>query len=91
MSVSAWSQTNGFDTFSVYKISPEEPQEEEIAAFQKAFDDCYTAMMTKMVQGTLPNDAVSAPSGRSIAFAVDGIDFAWEATRIPLPWERNTS
>jgi len=91
MSVSAWSQTNGFDTFAFYKISPEEPQEEEIAAFQKAFDDCYTAMMTRMVQGTLPGNATSAPSGRSIAFAVDGIDFAWEAPRIPLPWERNTS
>jgi hypothetical protein len=88
ISVSAWSQTNGFDTFAFYKISPDEPQEEEIAAFQKAFDDCYMAMMTKMVQGTLPDDATSAPSRRSIAFAVDGVDFAWEAPRIPLPWER---
>lgn len=91
MSVSVWSQTNGFDTFSFYKISPDEPQEEEVIAFQKAFDDCYTAMMTKMVQGTLPDNATSAPPRRSIAFAIDGIDFSWEAPRIPLPWEREAN
>ncbi|KQB57127.1 hypothetical protein AE621_22460 [Acidovorax sp. SD340] len=89
MTVSAWSQTNGFDTFAFYKISPQESQEEEIVAFQQAFSDCYMAMMTKLIQGALPAAAASAPASRSIGFAVDGIDFAWEAPRIPLPWERD--
>lgn len=89
ISISAWSQTNGFDTFSSYKISPEAPQEEEIIAFQKAFDDCYTTMMTQMIQGTRPDGSTDAPVCRSIAFTAGAIDFTWETPRIPLPWKRD--
>jgi hypothetical protein len=88
ISVSAWCHTNGFDTYSFYKMSPEDSSEPEVLAIQHAFNGRYTQMMTDLVRGTLRAATADAPPVTSIAFAVDGIDFAWSAPRLPLPWER---
>jgi hypothetical protein len=88
ISISAWTTTNGFDTNVFYHMSPRQTQEPELAAIQKAFDTRYMQMMTQMVQGRLPENAESAPAIGTIAFSNGGINFAWEAPRLPLPWER---
>ncbi len=87
VSISAWSATNGFDTNVFYRISPYEPQEPEVVAIRRSFEERYMRMMTQMVQGCLPTDAENAPIVGAVAFSNDDIDFAWEAPRMLLPWE----
>ncbi|MTV39334.1 hypothetical protein [Duganella radicis] len=88
VTVSMWSQTNGFDTVANFKISPEVTTEPEVLALQEAFDACYMSMMTDMVRGGLSTETTNAPPVGAIGFNVGGIDFSWEPPAIPLPWKR---
>lgn len=87
VTVSIWSQTNGFDTVANLKISPEKTTELEVLALQEAFDACYMSMMTDMAQGRLSVDSNNAPPVGAIGFNAGGIDFSWEPPVMPLPWK----
>ncbi len=88
ISISAWNNTNGFDTYAHYKISPVQTDTPEVLAFQNAFDNCFMEMMTSMMRGEIPDDQHAAPMTRTVGFSRSGIDFSWEAPKLPLPWEK---
>ena len=88
ISISIWNNTNGFDTHVQYKISPEQTDTPEILAFQVAFGQCFMEMMTAMMTSEIPEDQDAAPMSRTVGFARSGIDFSWEAPKLPLPWEK---
>jgi hypothetical protein len=88
ISISIWNNTNGLDTNVHYKISPEQTDTPEILAFQNAFDKCFMAMITAMIRGEIPEDQNAAPMSRTVGFSNSGIDFSWEAPKLPLPWEK---
>ena len=88
ISISVWSQTNGFDTYVFYEFSPKEPQTDEVVAVRQAFGQRFEQMMTDTITGSVSGPVEEAVPRTPVAFEGGGIDFAWVPPRVPLPWER---
>lgn len=87
ISISAWTYTNGFDSFMYYRFSPTDAKHEEVLAIKKAFDKRFEQMMTDILTGKLPDSAEKSSPAKPVTFEHSGIDFAWVPPRVPLPWE----
>lgn len=81
VSVSAWCNTNGFDTYVFSRFSPEKPKQEEVIAINAAFDICFEEMMTDLARSRIPDSTDRASPVKSLTFNYEGIDFAWLAPK----------
>ncbi len=88
ISITIWMETNGFDSYVFYRLSPHAAGPREIEAIRGAFDDRFTKMMTDLMRGQLAPDVERMQPRQPVSFAVDGVDFNWQPPRIPLPWEK---
>ncbi len=89
--VSTWSVTNGFDTNVFFRTSPRNPEHEVVRRLQRSFSQRFEEAMTLLMTGqTKPGDQSAAPL-TPVAFAQDGLNFAWQPPLIPLPWNSDQS
>ena len=77
ISISVWSDTNGFDTYVLYRFSPVESEHKEVTALRDAFSKRFEQMMTDVVRGNIPESTERASPTKPVAFNHQGIDLAW--------------
>jgi hypothetical protein len=82
-----WTETNGFDSYIFFRTYPENPSIPIVEQLQEAFGVRFEEAMTKLVLGTLPSSAVFANPLTPVTFSVDGIDYVWQPSMVPLTLE----
>lgn len=89
--VSTWSVTNGFDTEVFYRLHPDRPQHPIIDRLKEAFAARFMEVMTSLARGELGPSVETSDPLKPVAFEMNGLDFAWQPPRIPLPWQDDPS
>ncbi|MEJ2184023.1 MAG: hypothetical protein P8Y66_10965, partial [Nitrospirota bacterium] len=87
VSISVWMETNGFDSYIYYKMSPENTQIDEVSKIKHSFGDLFEQMMTNLIRGSLSESEPRSIPLKPLAFHHEGIDFYWSPPYIPFPWE----
>lgn len=88
ISICAWTNTNGFDSYVFYRFSPSESNQQEVMLLKSAFENRFERMMTDLVQGKIPESTERATPLKPVTFTHAGIDFSWVPPINPLPWNR---